>query len=179
MAKQEIAAFVRVDVRLIRDVVSLAFEEANHVVFVAIEKFVRAVRRRIRPVERHLHCLRSAAVETVQRFSAPLVVRLHRRHTRLKKNRRWTIVIAHDEEDVVLIAARFSGELREIDATQPRRRNRQRVRIAPMTHDDAGDGIGCGNRLHHSRAFDRVRHASSAGAAVPTHAKNLDRVRWI
>ena len=70
-------------------------------------------------------------------------------------------------------------ELREINATQPAIRNLNFEGLEPVALDDACDRVGVGGHLQQSGQSFRPQDAPAAGAAVPTHAVDTERVSGV
>ena len=183
--RQQVRALVGVHIGDIGHIVPGTFEESHRVVFPPPEKVARSVQthavrvRRVRPIERHLACRRIPAVEPIQRFAAPIVVRRERGDARLKQERRLPLVVSHDEHDERLLAGRTPGEPGQIHSARPRavfvlRENADR--ILPAALNQASGGIVSRHLLHDAVLLERPGHTPRAMAVVPPHAEDLDRV---
>ncbi len=187
MGQQQVRVAVDVEVGRVGDVVAVGLEPAQHgrlpgqkvagpVGFVAV----------IGTVERHLpgavDVVGAAADRAVERLSAPDVVGLVRGDRLGEDQVARPAVVADDEDERLLLAARAGGQLGEVDAAHPVGRigvlrNGEDVGIEPGALDQAGGGIRRWNHLCRAGAADRRQHPACAEPAVVSEAEDVDRVR--
>src|SRR5437868_14037875 len=169
---------VRVDVRLVRDVVPVALEEAYEVVL-RVERALRGVHERA--IERDAHRVHQIrAVERVEALPAPRIVRLPCVDGHLHEDARvLRRRLADDEDDpaarIVVVAGARVAEERVVVAARRRRGNGVRVRHGPVGAKDAGlPPVPLALLL--AAATRDARHQPRAETAVPAEAVDLDAI---
>ncbi len=188
MVEQRRGRGVRIDVGGISGVEPLAFEESHHVDLPAQELACTlavevALGVLVGAVEGDLGGrLQSDAVGVVEVVAAPVVVGGIGGDAGLHQDGRGARVVAHDEDDVALLAAGAPGQLGEVDAARPvggigAVGNGKDVRIGPVALDQARSGVGHrARRLRRAAPRNRTGDQATPRAAVPADPVDVDRI---
>ena len=174
---------MRIDVGRVGDVIAGAFQP-SHEVRLPFEELARA-QPRVGPIEGNLDSLRAAtnsgrsvAVVVIEAFASCTIVRiivvgLVSGHALLIEQRRRAVIIAHDEDNVILVGLSI-GEDRKIDAAGPGCGHAQDVTRRPVASDQSSCCIHRAARLLCTIEWPNVLQQTATKTLIPSDTINID-----